>query len=81
MILYGQKNPWPVFKNEENVVPHPPLRKEGEDGNEQQGAGEGPLQQRGESAVFKKGILGNYEPKEPPKSFKPGMHSHCDPFT
>ncbi|XP_025103405.1 N-acetylgalactosaminyltransferase 7-like isoform X2 [Pomacea canaliculata] len=70
--LLSIDNPWPVLKNEENVVPHPPLRKEGEDGNEQQGAGEGPLQQRGESAVFKKGILGNYEPKEPPKSFKPG---------
>ena len=56
---------------QEQVMPQPPAHVgEQEDGGDP--GGDSPQRPKGPAAVFKKGILGNYEPKEPPKSYKPG---------
>ena len=56
---------------QEQVMPQPPAHvREQEDGGDP--GGYSPQRPKGPAAVFQKGILGNYEPKEPPKSYKPG---------
>ncbi|XP_070180117.1 N-acetylgalactosaminyltransferase 7-like isoform X2 [Littorina saxatilis] len=60
-------------KNEEHVMPQPPAggNAKGEEGKNglQNDALDKP---KPPAAIFKKDVLGNYEPKEPPKSYKPG---------
>ena len=66
----GQRN------NQEHVMPLPPAHGGGR-GKEEDGkahGGDPPVRAKFEAAVFKKGVLGNFEPKEPPKSYKPGEH-------
>ncbi|KAL8619562.1 hypothetical protein ACOMHN_019618 [Nucella lapillus] len=57
--------------NPGHVMPKPPAgqgEEEGEDNKE----GANMVKGKGPKAVLKRGVLGNFEPKEPPKSFKPG---------
>lgn len=61
-------------------MPQPPAHG-GQQEEENVQGGESPQKAKGPSAVFKKGVLGNYEPREPPKSFKPGEHEIVKCFT
>ena len=59
---------------QELVVPMPPgpgQLEENEGGDRDEQVHE-PVQSKTPYAVFKKGFLGNYEPKDPPQSDKPG---------
>ena len=57
-------------KDQEHVMPQPPGAADNEEGNG--GQLQLPRRSKAPAAVFKKGVRGNYEPPEPPVSFKPG---------
>jgi hypothetical protein len=67
---------WNKKDAKELVVPVPPGESEvdgGQDGNVAHF--EAKKSSTGKAAILKKGVLGNFEPPEPPKTFKPGRNT------
>ncbi|XP_076463576.1 N-acetylgalactosaminyltransferase 7-like isoform X2 [Babylonia areolata] len=57
--------------NQGHVMPKPPSRQgQGEEDAEE--SNNAAARVKGPTAVLRKGVLGNFEPKEPPKSYTPG---------
>ncbi|XP_076441761.1 N-acetylgalactosaminyltransferase 7-like [Babylonia areolata] len=59
-------------KGQDLVVPLPPGAGENQNGDNNAALDDLPQKPKAPYAVFKKGVLGNYEPIEPPMTYKPG---------